>query len=143
MSSPAYEEAEPRECVIIEKLLLADWGGRRGQPLSSDELLVIGRKAFEPLFDAPPVGPIPEYLARQWSVHGCVAEFEDQIEELDRWKAFQLSRWLKDRVGRNWCVAGKVYKLRAQPDQDGANEKFWFSGGEVPCEHGRLPTRKS
>jgi hypothetical protein len=131
--SSTYKEQEPRESAIIEELLSADWGLRKGQPLSSDELLVIGRKAFEPLFDVPPIGPIPEYLAPQWSVHGCVAEFEDQIEELDRWKALELSRWLKARVGRTWCVDGKVYQLQAQQDQDGASDKFWFRGIEDQC----------
>jgi hypothetical protein len=130
--SPTCKE-KSLEFVIIEKLLMADWRLRKGQPLSPDELLVIGGSSFEPLFDAPPVGPIPAYLAPQCSVHGCVAEFEDQLEELDRWKALELSRWLKDRVGRNWCVAGKVYQLQAQPDQEGASDKFWFTGIENQC----------
>ena len=143
MFSSSYKEADLHESAVIEKLLSADWGGRWGQPLSSDELLIIGRKAFEPLFAAPPVGPIPEHLAPQWSVHGCVAEFEDQIEELDRWKAFQLSRWLRDRVGRTWCAAGRVYQLQVQQDQDGASVKFCFRWIEDQCEYGKLTTRES
>ena len=111
---------------IMEKLLIADWGGRRGQPLTADELLMIGRNAFEPLFHEPPIGPIPDYLTPHLSVHGCVAEYEEKLEELDRWKALELSRWLKDRIGRNWCVAGKVYELQAEKEAGGAHEKFWF-----------------
>jgi len=111
---------------IMEKLLMADWRGRRGQPLTADELLIIGRNAFEPLFHEPPIGPIPDYLAPHLSVHGCVAEYEDKLEELDRWKALELSRWLKDRIGGNWCVAGKVYELQAEKAAGGAPEKFWF-----------------
>jgi hypothetical protein len=110
----------------MEKLLMADWRCRRGQPLTADELLIIGRNAFEPLFHEPPIGPIPDYLAPHLSVHGCVAEYEDKLEELDRWKALELSRWLKDRIGRNWCVAGKVYELQAEQEAGGAPEKFWF-----------------
>jgi len=111
---------------IMEKLLMADWGGRRGQPLTADELLIIGRNAFEPLFHEPPIGPVPDYLAPHLSVHGCVAEYEEKLEELDRWKALELSRWLKDRIGRNWYVAGKVYELQAEQEAGGAPEKFWF-----------------
>ena len=111
---------------ILEKLLMADWGGRWGQPLTADELLIIGRNAFEPLFHEPPIGPVPDYLAPHLSVHGCVAEYEEKLEELDRWKAHELNRWLKDRIGRTWCVAGKVYELRAEKEAGGAPEKFWF-----------------
>jgi len=111
---------------IMEKLLMADWGGRWGQPLTADELLIIGRNAFEPLFHEPPIGPVPDYLAPHWSVHGCVAEYEEKLEELDRWKALELSRWLKVRIGRNWCVAGKVYELQGEKEAGGTPEKFWF-----------------
>ena len=112
---------------IMEKLLMADWGGRWGQPLTADELLIIGRNAFEPLFHEPPMGPVPDYLAPHLSVHGCVAEYEDKLEELDRWKALELSRWLKDRIGRNWCVAGKVYELQGEKREAPASEVFWLT----------------
>ena len=119
--------------TIMEKLLMADREGPWDQPLTADELLIIGRNSFEPLFHEPPIGPVPDYLAPHWSVHGCVAEYEEKLEELDRWKALELSRWLKDRVGRKWCVAGKIYQLQTQQNQDGASEKFWFRGIEDQC----------
>jgi hypothetical protein len=111
---------------VIENLLMADWRARRDQPLTAEELLIIGRNAFEPLFHEPPIGPVPDYLAPHWSVHGCVAEYEEKLEELDRWKALELSRWLKDRIGKNWCVAGKVYELQAEQEAGGTPKKFWF-----------------
>jgi hypothetical protein len=112
--------------TFMEKLLMADWRGRWGKPLTADELLTIGRKAFEPLFHEPPIGPIPEYLAPHLSVYSCVAEYEEKLEELDRWKALELSRWLKDRIGKNWCVAGRIYELQVEKEEDAASEKFWF-----------------
>jgi hypothetical protein len=116
-----------QELRCIEKLLTAEWGGRWGEPLTADELLAVGGTAFEPLFHEPPIGPVPEYLATHLSVHRCVAEYEEQFEELDRWKVRELSRWLKDRIGRNWCVAGKVYVLDAEKEEDAASEKFWLT----------------
>jgi hypothetical protein len=115
-----------QEVGCIEKLLLADWRGCWGKPLTADELLIIGSKAFETLFHEPPVGPIPEYLVPHLSVYGCVAEYEEKLEELDRWKALQLSLWLKDRIGRNWCVAGKVYQLQVEKQEAASSETFWF-----------------
>ena len=70
--------------TIMEKLLMADREGPWDQPLTADELLTIGRNAFEPLFHEPPIGPVPDYLAPHWSAHGCVAEYEEKLEELDR-----------------------------------------------------------
>jgi hypothetical protein len=122
----------------MEKLLMADWGGRWGEPLTADELLIIGAKAFEPLFREPPVGPIPDYLAPYWSVHGCVAEYEDKLEELDRWKALALSCWLKGRIGKNWCFAGKVYQFQAQEEEGAMPGKFLLILIEDRTEYGKL-----
>lgn len=124
----------------MEKLLMADWGGRWGEPLTADELLTIGAKAFEPLFQGPPVGPIPDYLAPYWSVHSCVAEYEDKLEELDRWKALALSRWLKGRIGKNWCVAGKVYQLQMEMKEGTISEKFLLRLIEDQTEYAKLTT---
>jgi hypothetical protein len=126
VSSPTSKENEPLECAVMETLLAADWGGRWGQPVTTDELLTIGRQAFEPLFHQPPIGPIPDYLASHLSVHRCVAEYEDQLEELDRWKALELDRWLRARIGRQWSIAGKRCQLLAEVDTGGASEKYWF-----------------
>ncbi|MGD8924554.1 MAG: hypothetical protein PVG64_06445, partial [Syntrophobacterales bacterium] len=70
----------------MEKLLIADWGDKWGKPLTAEELLEIGRKEFEPLFQQPPIGPIPEYLKPHSSFHGCVADYEDKLDELEKWK---------------------------------------------------------
>jgi hypothetical protein len=111
---------------VMEKLLMADRRGLWDKPLTADELMIIAREVFEPLFHEPPIGPIPDYLAPHWAVHGCVAEYEEKLEELDRWKAFELNRWLKNRNGKHWWVAGKVYQLQLEKDEGAAPEKFWF-----------------
>jgi hypothetical protein len=115
-----------QELACMEKLLLADWRGNWGKPLTADDLLPICSKAFESLFQEPPIGPVPEYLVPHLSVYGCVAEYEEKIEELDRWKALQLSLWLKDMIGRRWCVAGKVYQLQVEKQEAVGSERFWF-----------------
>jgi hypothetical protein len=127
----------------VEELLKADWGGRRDIPLAADELLMIGGNAFEPLFHEPPIGPIPEYPAPHWSVHGCVAEYEDKLEELDRWKALQLSRWLKGRIGKRWRIAGKVYELNGEMGESPSSELFWFSLIEDGTDYDNLTADKS
>jgi hypothetical protein len=126
--------AQERACM--EKLLTADWGGRRDEALTAEELLLIGKEAFEPLFHEPPIGPIPDYLAPHLSVHGCVAEYEEKYEELDCWKILQLDRWLKGRSGKRWCIASKIYELRAETEQGGASGKFRLRLIEHPpgCE---------
>jgi len=135
--------AESQELRCIEKLLTADWGGRWGELLTADELLAMGGEAFEPLFHEPPIGPVPEYLAPHLSVHGCVAEYEEKFEELDRWKARELSRWLRDRIGRNWCVAGKAYAFQAEKEEAVASEKFRLTLVEDRTECGRPATPES
>lgn len=127
----------------MERLLKADGRGLLGQPLAADEILTVGRETFEPLFHEPPVGPIPEYLDPHGSWYGCVAEYEEKLEELDRWKALELSRWMKERVGREWCVGGKVYELQAEQVEGAASEKFWFRSFEVPTECGKLSSDES
>ena len=128
---------------IIEKLLLADSSGRLNRPLTADELLAIGREAFEPLFHEPPIGPIPNHLAPHLSVHACVAEYEEQFEELDRWKAIELNQWLADRIGTNWVVAGKAYQLQAEKAEGATSEKFSFRLVQDRTECGELTTNES
>jgi hypothetical protein len=115
-----------QEFACMEKLLLVHWRDLRGKSLTADELLTISSRAFETLFQEPPVGPVPEYLTPHLSVYGCVAEYEEKLEELDRWKALQLGRWLKDRIGRNWRVAGKVYQLQGEEQEGVAPAEFRF-----------------
>ena len=115
-----------QELACIEKLLMSDWKDHQAKPLTADELLTVGSKAFETLFLEPPIGPIPEYLTPHLSVYGCVAEYEDKLEELDRWKALELARWLKDRISKHWCIAGKVYQLQVEKGEAGASDKFWL-----------------
>jgi hypothetical protein len=123
-SSPGGTAAQ--ELAYMEQLLTADRGVRWSKSLTADELLMIGSEVFAPLFREPPVGPIPEYLAFHWSVHGCVAEYEEQLEEIDRWKARELNRWLKARIGKQWCVAGKMYELEMERKDAATPERFRF-----------------
>jgi hypothetical protein len=124
----------------MEKLLVADWGGRWGESLTADELLVIGAEALEPLFQEPPLGPIPDYLAPHWSVYSCVAEYEDKLEELDRWKALALSRWLKGRIGRTCRVAEQVYQLQMEMKEGAISERFLLRLIEDRTEYDKLTT---
>ena len=112
------------DAITMEKLILAEWRGLWSRALTADELLAIGRKDFEPLFYAPPFGPVPDHLAPHLSVYGCVAEYEEKIEELDRWKALQLARWLKARLGRSWLAAGESFELHMEKEEPAGSEKF-------------------
>ena len=120
------EYLSPDESEKIEKLLLTDWGERWGKPLPAGELLELGRQAFEPMFHDPPLGPIPEHLRPQSSVHSCVAEYEDSLEELERWKALRLNSWLRDRAGKKVQAGKKVYELCLEKGESTATEKYWF-----------------
>ena len=110
----------------MEKLLVTDWGDKWGEPLTPSELLEMGREALEPLFHEPPLGPIPEYLRPHLSVHSCVAEYEEKLEELERWKTLKLSAWFRESVGRKYCAGGKVYELCGEVGKSSAPEKYWF-----------------
>ena len=110
----------------LEKFLVADWGDKWGKPLSAEELLVIGRKEFEPLFHRPPVGPIPEYLKPHSSFHGCVAEYEDKLDELEKWKARKLASWLIDKIGQKYRTGDCVYELHVEKGETAAQTKYSF-----------------
>ncbi|MGA7877020.1 MAG: hypothetical protein WCA08_15280 [Desulfoferrobacter sp.] len=116
----------PDEFEKTKKLLLTNWGDKWDTPLTVDELLEIGKAALEPLFHEPPIGPIPEYLGPHFYVHGCVAEYEERLEQLDRWKSQQLSLWLNKLVGEKLTIKGKVYELRSQKENLSAAEQYWF-----------------
>ena len=114
----------PEKSEKILKLLLLESGDKRGQPLTAEELLELGKKVFEPWFHQPPFGPIPEYLKPHSSVHGCVAEYEDKLEELQRWKAGRLNVWLKDNVGKKWWAGDEVYQLYVEKKEPGTVERY-------------------
>ena len=116
----------PKKFEKILKLLLADGGHKRHKPLVADELLETDREAFEPLFHEPPLGPIPEHLRPHTSVHGCVAEYEEKLEELERWKVRQLELWLKDKVGKKIAAGEKVYELSRERGEPSAPYKYWL-----------------
>ncbi|MGD8372103.1 MAG: hypothetical protein PVF76_03540 [Syntrophobacterales bacterium] len=110
----------------MEKLLIADWGDKWGKPLTAEELLEIGRKEFEPLFQQPPIGPIPEYLKPHSSFHGCVADYEDKLDELEKWKARKLASWLKDKIGQKYHAGDRVYELHVEKEGTAAQAKYSF-----------------
>jgi hypothetical protein len=110
----------------LTKLLLAVLKERRSGSFTADELINAERAFLEPCFHEQPLGPVPDYLAIHGSVYGCVAEYEDKIEELDRWKVRQLNRWLKERIGGRWHVDGDVYELQAERGEGSALDRFRF-----------------
>ena len=118
------ETHSPKEFEKIAKLLLAQRRDRWNKPLAVAELLEIGREAFEPLFNEPPLGPIPEHLRPHMSVHGCVAEYEEKIEELERWKVQKLELWLQGKVGNKFTTGDEVYELSRERGEPGAPDKY-------------------
>ena len=116
----------PEESEKIVKLLLLESGEERGKLLTAEELLHLDKEAFEPLFHQPPIGPIPEYFKPHSSVHGCVTEYEEKLEELERWKAGKLNVWLKDKVGVRWWAGDKVYELCVGKGEPSALERYWL-----------------
>ena len=116
----------PKKFEKIVKLLMAAEVGKWNKPLAAEELLAMHREAFEPLFHEPPLGPIPEYLRPYSSVHGCVAEYEEKLEELERWKAQRLELWLKDKVGKKIAAGEKVYELSRERGEPRAPDKYWL-----------------
>jgi hypothetical protein len=121
-----HEWFSPDESEKIEKLLLADWGDRWSAPLTAGELLELGKDAFEPLFYEPPLGPIPKYLRLHSLRHGCVTDYEEKLEEIERWKAGKLNSWLNHRVGKKCCIGPNVYELCLEKQRSTAPEKYRF-----------------
>ncbi|UCG20129.1 MAG: hypothetical protein JSU80_10335 [Deltaproteobacteria bacterium] len=116
----------PKEFEKILKLLMVERGSKWNKPLAADELLEMHREAFEPLFHGPPLGPIPDYLKPHTSVHGCVAEYEEKLDDLESWKAQKLDSWLKDRVGNKFTLGQKVYELSRERGDFSAPDKYWL-----------------
>ena len=116
----------PERCETMEQLLKADWGGKWGEPFSAEEVLEIGRRVFDPLFLEPPLGPIPDYVKPHSSLYGCVAEYEEKIEELGRWKARRLSLWLQDKVGKSYRAGAKAYAFHMVEGKDPEPARYRF-----------------
>ena len=116
----------PTEFEKIVKVLLAHRDGEWNQPLAADELWEIHREIFESLFHEPPFGPIPEHLKTHTSVHRCVVEYEEKIEQLERWKVHQLELWLNDKVGKKFSALEKVYELTLERGEPGAPDRYWL-----------------
>ena len=116
----------PKKFEKLLKLLLADGGDTRHKPLAADELLAMDRESFEPLFHEPPLGPIPEHLRPHNSVYRCISEYEEKLEELERWKVRQLELWLKDKVGKKITAGEKVYELSIKRGEPSAPDKYWL-----------------
>jgi hypothetical protein len=122
----------PDAAEIASKLVLADWGDKWGKPLTAGELLEMQGGACESLFHQPPIGPIPDYLRPYTFVHGCVAEYEQKLEEMREWKARELNRWLKDNAGKRFTAGRKVYLLRMEAGGEADVERYWFDLIEEP-----------
>ena len=120
------ETMSPTEVDEIAKLFLSDGGGKWNKPLATEELLEMGRAAFEPLFHQPPLGPIPEHLRLHMSVYGCVIEYEEKVEERERWKVLRLELWLQDKVGKTFSAGEKVYELSKERGEPGAPDRYWL-----------------
>ena len=116
----------PKEFDEIAKLFLSGGGGKWNKPVAADELLEIGRATFELLFHQPPLGPIPEYLKPYGLVPGCVAEYEEKVEELEQWKVLKLELWLQDKVGKTFAAGDKVYELSREKGEPSASDKYWL-----------------
>jgi len=126
LASPPSEVVCQEDSRNIKKLLMMNWGDKWGKPLAPGELLEIGREILEPLFHEPLLGPIPEYLRPHSTVHGCVAEYEEKVAELEKWKAGKLNSWLQELLGRKYCAGGKVYELCREGGRGSALEKYRF-----------------
>lgn len=114
------------DCQDILQVLLICWARKPGDAITADGFLERAGRALEPFFHAPPLGPIPEYLQAQHFVHQCVAEYEDRLEALDRWKARQLRIWLEKSIGTEVVFQGKAYRLQATRSSLEDATRFWF-----------------
>lgn len=122
----AGDTPSPVEFEKILKLLIVDRGGKWNKPLAAEELLEIHREALEPFFHEPPLGPIPEHLRPHTSVHGCVAEYEEKLEELEGWKVRQLESWLQHKVGKKVSAGEKFYQLSRERGQSSVPDRYWL-----------------
>jgi hypothetical protein len=126
---PILNPGETLSAEEFDKILnplMVDGRGKWNRPLAADELLEMHREAFEPLFHGPPLGPIPDYLKPHTSVHGCVAEYEEKLDYLERWKAQKLDWWLKARVGKKFTVGEKVFEISRETGDFSTPDKYWL-----------------
>jgi hypothetical protein len=122
----------------LGEIFALEWKGGRGEPFTADELLIAAGMMVEAWFRGPPLGPVPEHLVVHELVFGCVAEYEDRIEELDRWRSEQLKKWLEDRIGRHCLALGACYELRAERSTSSDGAAFRLLRIEDPLECDKL-----
>jgi len=115
-------------------LLSLDWKGWRDGSFSAGELLESAGPALEAWFRGPLLGPIPVTLVAHDSFYGCVAEYEEKLEELDRWKEERLVVWLKERIGKRCEAGGTVFVLQAVEPRGCEPPRFRFVCVEEPAE---------
>ncbi|MCK8602227.1 hypothetical protein [Desulfoferrobacter suflitae] len=128
---PLENSTQPRtdpgaQMTHIKHLVAACWSFDPGKPVTAEELLDHAGAALLPLFHTPPIGPIPAYLEPHHHVHQCVAEYEERLEELDRWKARQLCSWLRQRVGDEFMIQNKAYRLHMQEADTDVAARYWL-----------------
>lgn len=119
-------------------LLTVDWKGSRGEPFTADELLGAAPAILEAWFRRPPLGPVPHYLVTHESVYGCVAEYEDRLEEQDRWKEGRLTRWLREQVGKRCAFTGARLVLETEEPGGCVPPRFRLVRVEEPVKYGSL-----
>jgi len=117
----------PQRFEKILELLLTVWADKGIKPLAADELWEVHKEIVESLFHEPPLGPIPEHLKTHTSVHGCVAEYEEKLEELERWKVHRLELWLKDKVGKKFTAGDKIYELSRERGEPSSPDRYWLN----------------
>jgi len=120
------ETLSPNKLEKIVELLLADGCDKWHKALAADDLWEMHKEIVEPLFHEPPLGPIPEYLKPYTSVHGCVAEYEEKFEELERWKIRELELWLQDKIGKKFTAGDKIYELARKRGEPGVPDRYWL-----------------
>jgi len=126
---PILNPGETLSAEEFDKILnplMVDGRGKWNRPLAADELLEMHRGAFERLFHEPLLGPIPEHHKLHTSVHGCIAEYEEKLEELERWKVRQLELWLQQNVGKKFSAGEKVYELSRERGEPSAPGRYWI-----------------
>lgn len=118
------EPAVDRQDVL--QLLMISWAKKAGGPITAEAFLEMVGNELGPFFHAPPLGPIPEYLQAHHFVHQCVAEYEDRLEALERWKVGQICNWLEQSIGTEVVFRDKTYRLQGMQSSLENIARFWF-----------------
>lgn len=120
----SFAEYDPG-AAVLEQVLLA--GGMEGQWTAGD-LLKKRQELLEPLFyGSQSIGPPPGHL---------------NIGEVERWKARELGRWLKKRVGSKHHAGFRVHKL-CHRDRSGTNPTvYWFEMVQDLTKSIRVPHKE-